>query len=175
MSDRERLEALFGEHARAVRAYALRRVDAATADDVVSEVFVVACRRLQDVPSDDALPWLLGCARRVLANQQRGGRRRAALSRRLQTDAADAREHAPVASPDGVLARALDRLSARDRELLMLIAWEELDPVSAARVLGCSRGALAVRLHRARRRLADALVREQESPASCVPTVEVDR
>src|SRR5436309_11328259 len=120
MRDRERLEALFADHAAAVRAYALRRADAATADDIVSEVFVVACRRLDAVPSDNALPWLLGCARRVLANQQRGGRRREALGHRLAS-AAPRPEAGPPPSPDGVLARALAALSEGDRELLMLV------------------------------------------------------
>jgi RNA polymerase sigma-70 factor (ECF subfamily) len=171
MSDRERLEALFAEHARAVRGYALRRCDAAAADDVVSEVFVVACRRPDDVPAD-ALPWLLGCARLVVANQARSVRRQAALGERM---AAAAGRAGPPESPDGALARALRRLSASDRELLMLVAWEDLEPARAARVLGCSRGTLAVRLHRARRRLAAALAGEQDALPTCTPTVEADR
>jgi len=97
---RARLETLFAEHARAVRGYAMRRCDPAAADDVVSEVFVVACRRLDDVPGDDALPWLLACARRVLANQARSGRRQAALNDRL---AGEARRG--TRSSDGGLAR----------------------------------------------------------------------
>lgn len=171
MGDTERLETLFAEHAGAVRAYALRRSDPATADDVVSDVFVVACRRLADVPAD-ALPWLLGCARRVLANHERSGRRQAALGVRI---AEAERLAGPPVSPDGGLARALTRLSARDRELLMLVAWEDLEPARAARALGCSRGALAVRLHRARRRLATALSHEEAAISPCPPTVEVDR
>lgn len=171
MDEGDRLGTLFAEHARAVRAYALRRADAATADDVVSEVFVVACRRLPDVPAD-ALPWLLGCARRVLANEERGGRRRAALTKRLAGESRGSQ--AAAQSPDGVLARALADIGARDREVLMLVAWEDLEPARAARVLGCSRGALAVRLHRARRRLADALAREEHARVSCIPKVEVD-
>jgi Sigma-70 region 2 len=55
---RRRVETLFAQHSAAVRAYAARRVPSATADDVVSDVFVVAWRRLDDVP-DDGLPWLL--------------------------------------------------------------------------------------------------------------------
>jgi RNA polymerase sigma-70 factor (ECF subfamily) len=173
MERRARLESLFAEHARAVRAYALRRADPATADDVVSEVFVVACRRLSDVPAD-ALPWLLACARRVLANQRRGQRRQRALGERL----AATRESEPRGpdSPDGALAAALARLSDADREVLMLIAWDGLEPARAARVLGCSRGALAVRLHRARRRLGDALRAGQGRPIdSRTATLEADR
>lgn len=151
---RERLRRLFEEHARAVRGYALRRTDAQSADDVVSEVFVVACRRLEDVPADDPLPWLLGCARRVLANQRRGDRRRGALAGRVAFEPGVA---GPEPAGDEVLAAAFASLRPGDREILVLVAWDGLDPARAARALGCSRGTFAVRLHRARRRLAAAL------------------
>lgn len=160
---RRRLEALFREHADAVHAYALRRIDASSADDTVSEVFAIACRRLEDVPAVP-LPWLLACARRVLANQRRRDRRVGALRSRLASDPR------PVVSPatgDGVLRQALNQLCDRDREVLLLTAWEGLEPAEAATVLGCSRGALSVRLHRARKRLQTALARleNQENPA----------
>jgi RNA polymerase sigma-70 factor, ECF subfamily len=149
---RGRFERLFAAYSASVRAYARRRVDATVADDVTSEVFVVAWRRLDDVP-DDALPWLLGCARRVLSHQYRRRQRDAALLGRLQATAQ------VQASGDHVLAQALGILSDRDRELLLLIAWEGLELAQAAKVLGCSRNAAAVRLHRARKRLAAALDR----------------
>lgn len=149
---RLRFERLFAAHAAEVRAYAQRRVDPMIADDVTSEVFVVAWRRLEDVP-DHAVPWLLGCARRVLMHHYRRCRRDVALIGRLGANTAG-----QVLS-DQPLARALSELSDRDRELLLLIAWEGLTPAEAATVLGCSRNALAVRLHRARRRLALALDR----------------
>jgi RNA polymerase sigma-70 factor, ECF subfamily len=152
---RLRLERLFAAHASEVRAYARRRVDPAVADDITSEVFVVAWRRLEDVP-DNALPWLLGCARRVLMHHHRRSRRDAALVALLEAT------HAGQVSDDLVLARALSELSDRDRELLLLIAWEGLKPAEAATVLDCSRSALAVRLHRARKRLAAALGRADQ-------------
>jgi RNA polymerase sigma-70 factor (ECF subfamily) len=147
-----RLEGLFAAHAAAVRSYARRRVPVAEADDVVSEVFAVAWRRIDDVPAE-ALPWLLRCAQHVIAHHYRRERRAGALTERL-------RERL-VGSPaaDGVLADALAELGDRDRELLLLIAWDGLTAAEAAKVCGCSRGALAVRLHRARRRLAAALHR----------------
>jgi RNA polymerase sigma-70 factor (ECF subfamily) len=163
---REYLEDLFVKHAAAVRAYALRRIDPATAEETVSEVFVIAWRRLDDVPSDP-LPWLLACARRVLANQRRAGRRRIALQQRLSQagDLPGAWEFDGV--PDRPLARALGELSEEDRELLLLVAWDELEPEQTALALGCSRRTLAVRLHRARRRLADSLQRiEHEEPST---------
>lgn len=158
---RARAESLFREHAAAVRAYARRRIDPAAADDVVSEVFVVASRRASEVPAD-ALPWLLACARRLIANHRRSSARRAALLDRVRTLRPPAQAE-PVEST-GRLTRGLARLSESDREVLMLIAWEGLDPERAARVLGCSRSAFAMRLHRARKRLAAAL--EQTAPAA---------
>ena len=152
---RVRLEALFGQHAATVRAYARRRIDRASAYDVVSEVFVVVWRRLEEVP-EDALPWLLGCARRVLANQHRGARRTARLRGRLLIEPS---VPAPELPSDATLSRALMALSGQDRELLLLIAWEGLEPKQAAQVLGCSPNALGVRLHRARQRLTDVLAR----------------
>jgi RNA polymerase sigma-70 factor (ECF subfamily) len=145
-----RLEALFAEHGRGVWAYARRRTSAADADEVVSETFLVAWRRLDDVPADPR-PWLLGVARRCLANLERGQHRRTALEHRLAT------EPAATDPPDLDVHRALERLSAKDRELLTLLAWDELTPEEAAVVLGCSRSTVYVRLHRARRRLADLL------------------
>ncbi len=177
MRDRERaarLEALFRQHSSAVRAYALRRADPASADEAVSEVFVIAWRRLEDVPAE-ALPWLLACARRVLANQRRAGRRRVALDERLNGDRLGAVDHGGVegaAIADDALLRALSTLSDDDRELLLLVAWDELEPARVAMVLGCSRRTLAVRLHRARRRLAAALERAEHAEQSVTTTME---
>ena len=151
-----RLERLFYAHAGAVRAYARRRIDAAAADDTVAEVFATAWRRLDDVP-EEALPWLLGCARLVLAHQHRRVRRDTALLDRLKAGASG-----PSSDESGAVLAALATLSERDRELLLLIAWEGLEPAQAAEVLGCSRNALAVRLYRARKRLTVALSRAED-------------
>lgn len=153
-----RFEKLFRDHYAAVRAYALRRAAPDLAQDVVAETFMVAWRRFDDVP-DDALPWLYGVARRTLANQRRAADRGAALERRLATAGATPSPVDPVERVgDGDdLRAALAGLSDRDREALMLIAWQGLSPDRAARAAGCTRAAFAVRLHRARRRLARAL------------------
>jgi RNA polymerase sigma-70 factor (ECF subfamily) len=161
---RETFEQLYREHAGRVKAYALRRVGSgAAADEVVSDVFLVVWRRLEAVP-DDPLPWLLGVARNAVANRHRSERRAAALHARIEDSA-----RAPVADPLGPsdllsgdpVIRALAQLPARDRELLMLVAWEGLEPAQLAQVLGVSRGTVNVRLHRARRRLAAALATDR--------------
>ncbi|WP_053225942.1 RNA polymerase sigma factor [Solirubrobacter soli] len=153
------VEDLYRAHARHVLAYALRRTDAATADDVVSEVFLIVERRLEDVPAD-ARPWLYGVARRVLANQRRAAGRRSALHDALGVLVRDRAPAAPPAFPADVpLLEALAALRADDREVLMLTAWEGLDAAAAAAVLGCSTAAVHTRLHRARGRLQVALDR----------------
>lgn len=158
-----RFESLFGEHYDDVLAYALRRSDGETAQDVVAETFLVAWRRLDVVP-DDALPWLYGVARRVLANQRRADSRRDALARRLavHTEVSDRQSEVGDAS----LLRALARLPEASREALLLVAWDGLDRGRAAAALGCRPARLRVRLHRARRRLA----RELETEETDVPT-----
>jgi RNA polymerase sigma-70 factor, ECF subfamily len=157
VESRAGFEALYRTHAGAVLAYARRRTDNATADDVVADVFLTAWRRLADVPSDP-LPWLLGIARRVLANRRRGEARTAALHDRLATTARpQAGDDRPSGSIDEQVENALRALSDRDREILLLVAWDGLEPARAARALGVRPGAFAVRLHRARRRLARLL------------------
>jgi RNA polymerase sigma factor (sigma-70 family) len=168
----DRFEELFREHYGAVRGYALRRMPGDLAQDVVSETFLVAWRRLDDVPAD-ALPWLFGVARRVLANQRRSADRTAALEQRVAATAAavgwnDLDEDAG----DGELVRAaLGRLSDLDREALTLVAWHGLSGARAARAAGCTRAAFAVRLHRARGRLA-AQLESLQAPASPMVNTE---
>jgi RNA polymerase sigma-70 factor, ECF subfamily len=169
-------EQLYARYAGAVRGYAMRRCDPATADDVASDVFLVAWRRRAELP-EEPLPWLLGTARRVLANHARGHSRRARLLDRLAAEPAGmvapagGRESARVQS-------ALASLNERDRELLLLLAWEGLDLRQAAQVLGLRPNTLAVRFHRARRRLSaalQALEAEEGSELASIPYVEVSR
>lgn len=160
-TDRTRLEALYAEHAAAVHAYARRRIDPASAEDVVAETFLTAWRRLDRVPAD-ALPWLYATARHVLANHRRGDARRAALAARLAQEPVAGGGLGATVSDDGErLLRALAALRPADREALLLIAWEDLSPARAAAALECSKAAFNVRVHRARRRLEAALERER--------------
>lgn len=157
MTPDERFAELFERSHRPLLAYALRRVsDPADAADVVAETFLVAWRRLDDVPDGEAArPWLFGVARRVLANLYRGERRRDALADRLREQLTDV-----VVDPDESDApafSALRRLPDADQEVLRLVAWEQLARDEIALVLGISRAAVRVRLHRARRRLREQM------------------
>ena len=153
-------------HYRAVTAYARRRTsDPVDAQDVVSETFTVAWRRLAEVPDGDAaLPWLYGVARRVLANQRRGNRRRDDLSIRLRSQHAGTVEvegEVLVAEERRTVLAALARLRDTDQELLRLAVWEELPHREIAQVVGCSESSVAVRLHRARSRLGREIGKEE--------------
>ncbi|MEV4350956.1 sigma-70 family RNA polymerase sigma factor [Actinoplanes sp. NPDC049596] len=130
-----------------------RRVPPAEAEDVVATVFLVAWRRWADVP-EDARPWLFGVARKTIANQNRGLRRHGAVDLRMVEDVPAAAD----AAPDRIdLVRAWWTLSAADREVLALVAFDGLTGDEAATVLGCRRSAFTMRLGRARQRLRRAL------------------
>jgi RNA polymerase sigma factor (sigma-70 family) len=154
-------EGLYADHADRIYGYARRRVPVEEAPDVVAETFVVAWRRIASVP-EDALPWLYAVARNVVTNTKRSANRRAALRSKLGRLA----EHPPAQPPeldaievaDSVL-QALAELTDTEREALTLAVWEDLEPQSAAVVLGCSVGAFNVRVHRAKQRLREVLER----------------
>jgi RNA polymerase sigma-70 factor (ECF subfamily) len=158
-----RFDALFAAHYSDVLRYVARRAPLANAEDVLAETFLVAWRRGDQVP-DDPLPWLLGVARRVLSNQRRGDLRREALRVRLKTTwAGSAMVWQPPSGVGPELAGALASLSDREREALLLTAWDGLDLNRAAKAAGCSPAAFRVRLHRARKRVAAQL---GDSPTS---------
>jgi RNA polymerase sigma-70 factor, ECF subfamily len=163
-------EALFAQNYRSVRNFAVRRVPEALVEDVVAETFIVAWRRLDDI-SGEPRPWLFGVARRVIANQLRGQRRREALVGRLQATTVRLLDDEPGTRQERAdIVAALARLSEREREALLLVAWEGLDAKAAAQVLGCSVATFRVRLHRARRRVARALQDEEMlAPALILP------
>lgn len=173
LADRERDELRFRElyraHYRALQAFALRRcADPADAHDLVADTFLVLWRRIDEAPEgDEALLWLFGVARRVLANQRRSRTRRERLTARLRALPQDAPALDTMAfaraDAQAVLA-ALAHLSERDRDVLLLAAWEGLSHAQIARVLGCSENAAMIRLHRARLRLREICRKENARP-----------
>lgn len=167
---------LYREQGRAVLAYALRRVEGPEdAADVVAETFLVAWRRLGEVPAGgEARLWLYAVARRVIANLQRTERRRTRLGQRLTESLRT--ELATHPAPGGEAAevlRAMTDLSDGDRELLLLVSWEELSPSEAAKVLEISSLAARSRLHRARRRLR-TLLEDRQSTGPLNPELDTE-
>ncbi len=156
-----RFETMFRASHSRVLAYALRRTeDRGSAEEVVSETFLIAWRRLDGVP-EEPLPWLLGTARRVLANQRRSLRRRSASGPNASMDPANIAQPGPLPferiAEKEAFAAAFAALGDRDREVLSLIAWDGLEVGEAARAMGCTAPVFSVRLHRARRRLLKEL------------------
>jgi RNA polymerase sigma-70 factor (ECF subfamily) len=154
---REQFEGIYREHAPAVRAFARRYAQVEEADDVVADVFLVVWRRLDAVP-EHPRGWLLSVARKTLANRRRGQSRALALNEKLIGEQTVKTGHGDDGSGnDGTVFAALRGLPETDREVLLLVAWDDLSPRDAARVLGVTKGTFAVRLYRARRRLSRAI------------------
>ncbi|MET8002922.1 RNA polymerase sigma factor [Nonomuraea glycinis] len=155
---RLRFEEIYLAHYQAISTYVTRRASAPDEiADVIAETFLTAWRRLADMPAgDEARLWLYGVARRVLANHHRAESRRNALALRLREDLTQWAESV-IEQPHSEAREAFSRLSDDDRELLSLVGWEGLGTAEISKVLGCSRGAVRIRLHRARKRLAAEL------------------
>ncbi len=161
--DRERAErfsSIFEHSYGRVHAYAARRVGRDSADDVANETLLIAWRRREVLPAEP-LPWLYGIARNVVARHHHSAARGSALTRALELE----RPHGDLeADDDPALASAWAALGPGDRELLALIAWEELTVAQAAQALGCPAPVCSVRLHRARRRFERELARSSSHP-----------
>jgi RNA polymerase sigma factor (sigma-70 family) len=160
VTEREaRFEAVYAANHAPILGYALRRtLSPDDAADILAETFLTAWRRLDELPGgDDTRLWLYGVARRVLANYYRGERRRSALADRLRGELSASYLPPEISGEPARIAAALRALPEQDRELLTLAAWEALDYGQIAVVLGCSRNAVRIRLHRARARLAAEL------------------
>jgi RNA polymerase sigma-70 factor (ECF subfamily) len=166
--DEARFREVFA-HLPEVVAYARRR-GSRDPEAVGAEVLTIAWRKLAEVPADDPRPWLFATARNLVFAEWRKG------------SAADGRDEVPDKTPeaepelqilDPELERCLRALSVRDREALLLVAWEDLTPALAARSLGVSQAAFRVRLHRSRKRLRRLL--EAGEGTAAVPQLEVEK
>jgi RNA polymerase sigma-70 factor (ECF subfamily) len=149
---RERFEALASQVWDPLQRYLRRRCAPQVAEDVLGDVLLVLWRRLDDAPAGAELPWSYAVARGCLANARRGEDRRLSLVSRMR------RERPPEPPvPDDRVGAALTRLRPADAEVLRLWAWEGLEARDLATVLGCSAGAAANRLSRARAALREQL------------------
>ncbi|MGO4751213.1 RNA polymerase sigma factor [Streptomyces sp. 2MCAF27] len=148
---------VYRAHYEDVLRFVRRRAHPMNVDDIVGETFLAAWRRRRELP-DEPRPWLFGTARKVMLNSDRGMRRRAALAVHIQ-QSAPVDGHDPTALVDSrmELAAAWQSLAPADQEVLALHVWEDLAARDAAKVIGCSRAAYAMRLTRAKRRLAGLL------------------
>jgi RNA polymerase sigma factor (sigma-70 family) len=160
--DRARFEDVYRKTRVPVLAYLLRRTtDPEDAADLLADVYLVAWRRIDDLPrGDEARLWLFGVARRVLANHRRKKRSESGLAGELQINLrlpeTNSDASANDSSADAVRA-ALEAMGEKDRELLMLSAWEDLNPSQIAAVVDRPIGLVRVQLHRARRKLGELM------------------
>ncbi|WP_240930631.1 RNA polymerase sigma factor [Isoptericola sp. BMS4] len=148
-------DAVFAAHAGAVQRYLVRRLPAGSddAEDLAADVLATAWRRRADVPRGAELPWLYRTAGFVLANHRRKAR---ATPVAVVPEEPDDVDPADLAVDDDRVRAVLARLSARERRVLLLVAWEGLDGDGLAAVLGVSRGGADAALSRARARLRAA-------------------
>lgn len=165
MTRRERFQQLYDESYDDLWRYCRRRTaNEADANDVVAEVMAVAWRRLSDVPAPPgARPWLFGVARNHLRSSRRKTDRRDSLTRKLQQQGSFTTQlRSDDAERLDVVAAALDQLDEPDRELIHLVAWDGLSHREIADLLAISENAVAIRLHRARGRLAQNVEQLQD-------------
>lgn len=172
----ERFDGLYSEYRRPVLAYCMRRLDAFDAADVASETFLVAWRRMDELPPPPGtLPYLYAIAHNVIRNQRRAGWRRQRLGARLLGLADDPAPDDPATvvvqnEADQEIRQAVHRLRPKDREIVMLYAWEDVPREVIAQMMGMSRSAVDQRIHRAYRRLARAL-EPSHAPSQVAPSI----
>jgi RNA polymerase sigma-70 factor (ECF subfamily) len=159
---RSRFDLIWRSHRLEVLAYCVRRVSAVDAEDACAETFLVAWRRIDAVPAPpDTRLWLYGTARRVLANQWRSVSRRSRLDEKLRSiGMSPVPDHAVLVvqrAEDREVLEAVRALAAKDREIVLLDAWEELSREEIASTMGMTRAAVDQRIHRAYKRLARML------------------
>lgn len=161
----EQFAEIFDRHYARIFAYAARRLGRDLAEDIASETFLVAFSRLDgyDTSHSDAVPWLYGIASNLIARQGRAESKRYRTLAKLSPDeAVGAHDDAVAGRLDattarGLLAKALRRLSAADRHVLLLVAWAGLSQPEVAAALDIPAGTVRSRLHRARQAMRTAL------------------
>lgn len=147
-------EELFRAFADDVYRYVRRRVDANDAEDITAEVFATACRRITEVPLGAELPWLYRTAWNHVSNHWR--KRTPLVVEQVQETADEFDDFADLVTESAALREAWASLSARDREVLRLVAWEGLDGAGLAAALGIGVSGAGAALWRARQHLRAA-------------------
>lgn len=151
---------LYDRHVDAIYRYLIRRVSSVSVEDLVAEVFLRALEarhRARTHESGSVLPWLYGIARNVVLMQSA---RRAPLllfDSAQTTDWAAVDDRLDAGAALDQLRLVLAKLPEIEREVLMLVSWEELSIAEVATALHIKPGAARTRLHRARMHAAAAL------------------
>ncbi|GLX00920.1 DNA-directed RNA polymerase sigma-70 factor [Microtetraspora sp. NBRC 16547] len=164
-TDPEAFAALFDRYSSMLYRYVSRRLGPEVAEDLVGETFLIAFARRDryDGAYPDARPWLFGIVTKLVSRHRRAeSARYRALLRTPAEDVVDSPDDRVAAgvtarSARPMLARALAALPARDRDVLLLIAWGDLSYEEVARALDIPVGTVRSRLNRARKKVRAAL------------------
>jgi RNA polymerase sigma-70 factor (ECF subfamily) len=157
----QRFAALFDRHAPRIHRYLARRVGQQIADDLVAETFLAAFskRRRYDLSHHDASPWLYGIATNLVGQHRREEARQYRIRQAAPPEPEQPGHAERVAAAvtaqamRTLLAAALAELAPPDRDVLLLIAWEQLTYTETARAVGVPVGTVRSRLHRARQQV----------------------
>ena len=160
----ERFAVLFDRHAPHIHRYLARRAGRQVADDLVAETFLAAFakRDRYDLGHPDARPWLYGIATNLLGQHRRDEARQyrirqaAAAEPEVPGHAERVAAEVTAQAMRTLLAAALAALPAGDRDVLLLIAWEQLTYQEVSRALAIPVGTVRSRLHRARTKVRQA-------------------
>lgn len=174
LSEPETFAELFDRHAPRIHRFVARRLGDDAADDIVSETFLAAfrVRHRYDLSRSDAQPWLYGIAVRLIGKKRRAEVRkwralaRAGAERSSDGGLLDADARVSAGMAHAALAEAIARLAPRDRDVLLLIAWEDLSYEEVATALGVPIGTVRSRLSRARRQVRVALRADRFTPST---------
>ena len=169
-----RFRVMYEAHYTDIRAFTTRRLGSPhEVADAVAEVFTTAWRRLDKIPPppQDRL-WIFGVARRVVKDHRRSAMRRGSLLQRLVSQERPTLSMGAVPEDpvDDHLLAAIGALRPSDRDALVLVMWDGLSHAEAAEVLGCSVNAVGIRIHRAKRRIREALMHGPQPVAEPAPT-----
>ncbi|MAT07271.1 MAG: RNA polymerase [Acidimicrobiaceae bacterium] len=162
-----RFDGLFRAHYSSVEAFVRGQFPHADLAEVMSSTFATAWRRLDDIRVEAERGWLIGVANNTALNSIRGRRRRDARDEAYRTitfrGPAELHDHDVPPETLEHLSVAFERLSASDREIIQLAAFDGLTGADLGAALGVSPGTAAVRLHRARQRFSEHY-RKQDQP-----------
>jgi len=159
----DRFRRLVHEHSAAIGNYIRRRLyplTLADVDDLVEETLLVVWRRIDSVPDDAELPWMIGVARNVLRNARRSQYRRTNFESTLPSSPNEPSAEDVIVA-DTSVHDALISLNDDDREILMLNAWDGLDTHALGIALSITTNAAAVRLTRAQARFRERFAAAQ--------------
>lgn len=161
---RDRFEEVVAAVYEPIQRYLGRRVPPDDVGELLDDTLLVLWRRIDDVPTDDPLPWSYGVAKHCLANRRRSHRRHLRLVGRVTAESRSHRPLTPEATTDteAALSRALDILNEFDREMVRLWAWEQLEPREIALVLDTTPNAISIRLARVRTKLREHIERQND-------------